>query len=100
MSDFFNPMDCSPPGSSIHGDSPGKNTGLGCHALLQGIFQDPGVDSTSLACPELVGRFFTISTTWEAHAKGYTRVFVYFVLMIRFLFLAKIQGQGKEISSP
>ena len=32
------PMDCSPPASSIHGDSPGKNTGVGCHALLQGIF--------------------------------------------------------------
>ena len=32
------PMDCSPPGSSIHGDSPGKNSGVGCHALLQGIF--------------------------------------------------------------
>ena len=31
-------MDCSPPGSSDHGDSPGKNTGVGCHALLQGIF--------------------------------------------------------------
>ena len=29
-----NPMDCSPPGSSVHGDSPGKNTGVGCHALL------------------------------------------------------------------
>ena len=28
--------DCSPPGSSVHGDSPGKNTGVGCHALLQG----------------------------------------------------------------
>ena len=27
-----------PPGSSVHGDSPGKNTGVGCHALLQGIF--------------------------------------------------------------
>ena len=32
------PMDCSPPGSSVHGDSPGKSTGMGCHALLQGIF--------------------------------------------------------------
>ena len=31
-------MDCSPPGSSVHRDSPGKNTGVGCHALLQGIF--------------------------------------------------------------
>ena len=33
-----NPMDRSPPGSSVDGDSPGKNTGVGCHALLQGIF--------------------------------------------------------------
>ena len=28
------PMDCSPPGSAVHGD-PGKNTGVGCHALIQ-----------------------------------------------------------------
>ena len=30
-----NLMDCSPSGSSVHGDSPGKNTGVGCHFLLQ-----------------------------------------------------------------
>ena len=35
---FASLMDCSLPGSSVHGDSPGKNTGVGCHALLQGIF--------------------------------------------------------------
>ena len=29
------PVDCSPPGSSVHGDSPGKNTGVGCHTQLQ-----------------------------------------------------------------
>ena len=33
-----NPMNCGPPGSSVHRDSPSKNTGVGCHALLQGIF--------------------------------------------------------------
>ena len=33
-----NPMDCGPPGSSVHWDSLGKNTGVSCHALLQGIF--------------------------------------------------------------
>ena len=38
----FNPMDCSPPGSSVHGDSPGKNAGVGFHALLQGIFPTQG----------------------------------------------------------
>ena len=30
--------DCSLPGSSVHGDSLGKHTGVGCYALLQGIF--------------------------------------------------------------
>ena len=35
------PMDCSPPGSSVHGDSPGKN-GVGCHACLQRIFLTQG----------------------------------------------------------
>ena len=30
------PKDCSPPGSSVHRNSTGKNTGVGCHALLQG----------------------------------------------------------------
>ena len=31
-------MGCSPPGSSIHRDSPGRNTGMGCYVLLHGIF--------------------------------------------------------------
>ena len=33
-----NPKDCSLLGTSVPGDSPGKNTGVGYHALLQGIF--------------------------------------------------------------
>ena len=37
-------MDCSPPGSSVHGDSPGKNSGVGCHFLLQGIFPTQGLN--------------------------------------------------------
>ena len=37
------PMVHSPPGSSVHGDSPGKNTGVGCHFLLQGIFPSQGL---------------------------------------------------------
>ena len=32
------PMDCSLPGSSVLRDFPGKNTGVDCHFLLQGIF--------------------------------------------------------------
>ena len=37
-------MECSPSGSSVHGDSPDKNTGVGCHALLQGIFPTQGLN--------------------------------------------------------
>ena len=36
------PMDCSLPGYSVHGNSSGKNTGMGCQALLQGIFLTEG----------------------------------------------------------
>ena len=32
------PMDYSLTGSSVHGIIPGKNTGVGCHLLLQRIF--------------------------------------------------------------
>ena len=37
-----NPMDCSPPGFSVHEDSPGKDSEVGCHALLQGVFPTQG----------------------------------------------------------
>ena len=40
-------MHVSPPGSTVYGDSPGKNTGVYCHALLQGIFPTQG----SNPCP-------------------------------------------------
>ena len=45
-----NPMDCSPPGSSVHGDSPGKNTGVGFHFLFQGVFLTQRSNLRSL-CP-------------------------------------------------
>ena len=38
------PMNCNLPGFSVHRDSPGKNTGLGCHALLQGITLTQGLN--------------------------------------------------------
>ena len=43
MSDSCDPMDCSLPGSSFcPWDSPGKYSGMDCHALLQGIFPTQG----------------------------------------------------------
>ena len=47
-------MDCSPPGSSVHGDSPGKNTGVGCYALLQGIFPTQGWNPGFLHCRQIL----------------------------------------------
>ena len=41
---LYDPTDCSPPGFSVRGDSSGKYTGMGCHALLQGIFPTQGLD--------------------------------------------------------
>ena len=38
------PIHCSPTGSFVHEDSPGKNTGMGCHVLLQGIFSTQGLN--------------------------------------------------------
>ena len=43
------PMDCSRPGSSVPGDFPGKNTGVGSCSLLQGIF--PGIKLRSPVNP-------------------------------------------------
>ena len=38
---------CNP---SVHGDSPSKDTGVGCHALLQGIFPTQGSNPGLLCC--------------------------------------------------
>ena len=56
---FCGLMDCSLPGSSVHADSSGKNTGVGCHALLQGNLPDPGMEPASPVSPALAGGFFT-----------------------------------------
>ena len=42
-----NPVDCSPSGSSVHGDTPGKNTRVGCPP--PGDLPNPGIESRSLA---------------------------------------------------
>ena len=54
-------MDCSSPGSSIQEDSPGKNTGVSCQALLQEI--NPGIELRSTHTP---GKFIIIWATREA----------------------------------
>ena len=49
-----NPISCSPPGSSVHGDSSGKNIRVGWHALLQGIFPIQGLNSGLPHCRQIL----------------------------------------------
>ena len=49
-----NPMDCSPPASSVHGDSPGKNSGGGSHAFLRGIFPTQGLNPDLPHCRQIL----------------------------------------------
>ena len=56
-----NPMYFIPPDSSVHGDSPGKNTGVGCHALLQEIFQTQVSSVQLLSCVRLFVTPWTIA---------------------------------------
>ena len=66
MSHSLWPHDCSPPGSPVHGDSPGQDSEVDCHVLLQGIFPTQG--SNPGCC--IAGRFFTIWATREASWEG------------------------------
>ena len=47
-------------------DSQGRNTRVGCHALLQEIFFDPGIEPEFFTSWALASGFFTTNTTWEA----------------------------------
>ena len=42
-------------------DSPGKNTGVGCHAFLQGMLLTPEIESASPPCPALQADFSPLS---------------------------------------
>ena len=55
---LWDPMDCRLPGPSVHGDSPGKNTGVGCHSLLQRS-SEPRARTCLSRVSCIAGTFFT-----------------------------------------
>ena len=55
-------MECSLPRFLCPWDFPGKNTGVGCHFLLQGIFPTYGLNPGLLHCRQIIYRW----STWEA----------------------------------
>ena len=48
------PIDCTQPGSSVHGDSPGQNTAVGSLSLLQGIFPTQGLNPGLPHCGQIL----------------------------------------------
>ena len=58
-------MDCSLPSSSVHGNSPGKNTAVVTMPSSRGSFQ-PRDQTWVSHIPHLTGRFFTVWATREA----------------------------------
>ena len=60
-----NPIDCSPPSSSVHGIFQARMLELPFPSPED--LPNPGIKPTSLTYPALADRFFTTSTTWEAH---------------------------------
>ena len=87
MSDFFDPMNCSPPVSSVHGDSPGKNTEWVSMPCSRESSQPR--DWTQVS--RIVGGFFTVWATREAQEywNGYP-----------IPFLGELPGPGIELGSP
>ena len=91
VSDSLSPQgQYSPLGSSVHGGSPDKNTGMGCHALLQGIFPIQGSNPLLLLCrqsPALAGRFFILTSAPRGATRGREE-------------LPYVRGQGQKPGGP
>ena len=58
-----NPVDCSPPGSSVHGILQATVLEWIATVFSRGSSCNPGIE---FMFPALAGRFFTTSATWEA----------------------------------
>ena len=73
---LWNRIDCSPPGSSVYGDSPGQNTGAGCQALLQGIFLTQEPNQSLLHCRQIFYHLSYHSTTawWIIRIQSKTKI--------------------------
>ena len=69
-----NPMDHSPPDSTVHGDSPGKNTRVGCHNLLQGVFPTQASKSDLLQCRQIL---------YHLSHQGSLRILKWVLLLLR-----------------
>ena len=66
------PMDCSLPG--FLWDSPGKNTGVSCQALFQGIFVTQGLNPHLLPLLHWQGGSLSLAPPWKSDGKVCTAI--------------------------
>ena len=83
-----NPVECSRPGSSVYGDSPGKNAGVVCHFLLQGIFPTQGSKPSLLYLLHYRQSLYNWDT-WEAQDPW----------NLTFILLGRSSGMGVELDA-
>ena len=82
-------------------DSPGKNTGVGCHALLQGIFPTQGLNPWPLCLLHWQAGSLTTSTTSETHDYTYSFFICFFLKMPKnSLYKAKDIGNNEDLPYP
>ena len=67
---LWDPMDYSPPGSSVHGILQARILEWVAMPFSPGDLPNPGVKRRSFLSPALAGRFFTTSATWKAQIKA------------------------------
>ena len=61
---LWDPVRCNSPGSSVYGDSLGKNTAVDCLFPPPGELPHPGIESACFISPALAGGFLTNRATW------------------------------------
>ena len=73
------PMDCSPPGSSVHRDFPGKNTEVGRLSILQGIFPTQESNQGLLHC-----RWVLYQLSYQGSPYTYIHIHLFFNILFHY----------------
>ena len=92
-----NPMDCSLPGSSDPGDSPGKNSGVGCLFPLQGIFPTQGSNPGLLHCRRILYHLSHLGSPQGVMSVIFQGIIFASTIVILCLLFMYILGKTKSI---
>ena len=92
-----NPMDCSLPGSSDPGDSPGKNSGVGCLFPLQGIFPTQGSNPGLLHCRRILYHLSHLGSPQGVKSVIFQGIIFASTIVILCLLFMYILGKTKSI---